>query len=44
MSKNFLTIGLAISAILILLTGCNKKEEKVGFIDDYGYATPEEVT
>ena len=44
MSKKFLTIGLAISAILILLTKKKKKEEKVGFIDDYGYATPEEVS
>ena len=44
MLKKFLLMNLMIGFGLILLTGCNKKEEKVGFIDDYGYATPEEVT
>ena len=44
MIKKFLII---IGFALILLTGCNKKidkVEKVDFIDDYGYDTPEEVT
>lgn len=44
MLKKFLLMNLMIGFGLILLTGCNKKVEKVDFIDDYGYDTPEEVT
>ena len=44
MLKKFFIMNLTLGFVLILLTGCNKKIEKVNFIDDYGYDTPEEVT